>query len=582
MKPHRWTLTLLFAAAAWQGSGQTTSVNLTKQGRLATGTTLPAACAPGQLFLKTDAPAGGNLYTCRSADEWTVAGQSSGPAASRPADCVAGQTWLATDTGALTYCSTSGNPGTWSAIAGSASGGVNTLCTVALSATPAFDAARCDTFSLTLGGTAVTASSLVNATPGQSLTFIINQDQSGGRAFPWPSNVTRACSVSTSAGVSTILTAVYDGTTANATYCTTTDTATLVSGPTRGAPSAPASGLSCWFDTAGTWKCKDPGGNVYAAVLTAAGPTANQYVTYIDGNGVAHSAAISASQLSEGTTGSGAVVLAATPTIATPTIASFANAQHSHADAAGGGLLGESALNLGDVTTNDASASRHGFLPKLPGDSSKCLLGDGTYGACGTGGGGGSSVTINGTGTWAPWEGVPFVPYGYYASVPTAGRAGSWECDQWFFPYPTRLANLFTVQPGDGAADDVFIVGVFNNSNNAPGSKIANSEVVIVGNAVGSMGYQTKTWGPGTAVIGTPGFYWGCYSYSSTTGRWSSSPWLTYGTAGNTPGHMVPPRRVKCSNTVTYNGASTTLPATCSSPTSVQSNDNPPYIVITQ
>lgn len=38
-------------------------------------------------------------------------------------------------------------------------------------------------------------------------------------------------------------------------------------------------------------------------------------------------------------TGSGNPVLAISPAIVTPTIASFANAQHDHADAAGGGVL---------------------------------------------------------------------------------------------------------------------------------------------------------------------------------------------------------------------------------------------------
>ena len=38
--------------------------------------------------------------------------------------------------------------------------------------------------------------------------------------------------------------------------------------------------------------------------------------------------------------------------------------------------------SLSDIATANASASRHGFLPKLPNDNTKCLLGDGTYGAC--------------------------------------------------------------------------------------------------------------------------------------------------------------------------------------------------------
>lgn len=51
-----------------------------------------------------------------------------------------------------------------------------------------------------------------------------------------------------------------------------------------------------------------------------------------------------ASDLSNGTTGTGAVVLASSPTIATPTIASFTNAQHNHQNAAGGGTLDGAAI----------------------------------------------------------------------------------------------------------------------------------------------------------------------------------------------------------------------------------------------
>jgi uncharacterized protein YdbL (DUF1318 family) len=39
-----------------------------------TGTTLPAACAAGETFLKTDAPAGKNLYVCTQANTWIVQG----------------------------------------------------------------------------------------------------------------------------------------------------------------------------------------------------------------------------------------------------------------------------------------------------------------------------------------------------------------------------------------------------------------------------------------------------------------------------------------------------------------------------
>ncbi len=61
------------------------------------------------------------------------------------------------------------------------------------------------------------------------------------------------------------------------------------------------------------------------------------------------------------------VQLLNSPTIITPTIASFANANHQHVNAAGGGQLAETSLTLADVTTNNATTGRHGFCPKFPG-----------------------------------------------------------------------------------------------------------------------------------------------------------------------------------------------------------------------
>ena len=428
MKGYQLIATLLLAGCIWRGAGQTgTGIDFNTQARLRAGTTLPSQCTAGQLFFKTDAPAGANLYTCPIANVWAPVGLATGVAANRPASCSSGQIWLSTDTGVMTYCSAAG---TWNVgptvgtdgqitynnggiAAGSnlsqnqdgsvsATKGFNPpLCTVALSASPVFDAAQCNTFSLTLGSTAVTGTTLVNAKAGQTLTFLINQDQSGGRTFAWPQNVAGACAISATAGVSTTLSAFFDGTKANTTQCTTSDAATLITGPTRGAPPTPPSGLSCWFDTGGaTWKCKDTGGAVHAAVLTAAGPAGNQYLTYIDADGVPHAAQISAGQLAEGTTGSGTVVLSGSPTIVTPTIASFVNAQHSHANAASGGQITEAALALTDVATADVSSVRHGLMPKLSGLITDVFRGDGTWGA---GGSGGASPGVGRATLFATW-----------------------------------------------------------------------------------------------------------------------------------------------------------------------------------
>ena len=70
---------LLLTGSAWNGSGQT-MVDLSRQGRLGTGTILPAVCTAGQLFFKTDAPAGSNLNVCSSTNTWTAVSGTGGAA----------------------------------------------------------------------------------------------------------------------------------------------------------------------------------------------------------------------------------------------------------------------------------------------------------------------------------------------------------------------------------------------------------------------------------------------------------------------------------------------------------------------
>jgi hypothetical protein len=451
-----------------------------------------------------------------------------------------GQAWLATDTGVLSYCAVSGSPGTWQTLTTGSSGGggsIPGLCNVALTATPVFDASTCGVFVLTLGATAVTGSTLVNAQSGQQLTFIITQDATGGRAFTWPVNVTHVCAVSQAAGVSTIVSAVYNGSIANATDCATTDAATLISGPTRSAPATPSSGLNCWFDTlsggGGALKCIDANGAVRAAVLTASSGTAQQYVTYIDVNGVPQTA---------------------------PVV--------------------DAGLSLSDVTTNNASTAKHGFLPKLPGDPNKCLLGDGTYGSC-SGGGGGGAFSMSGAGFYSPFAGTTSIPpYGPNDTFSSSGVNGSIECYQWVAPFGIKLGDLFTVSGGSGTVSDVLAIAVFQDSgSNTVASKVANSDVVIVGNTV--VQYTEVPWGSTHPYLQS-GVYWMCWSSSNAAGAWKAEPTWGSGYAGGMPGHLTVPRRVKCSNTVTYNGSSTTLPASCTTPTAVVSFNNPPYIVIAQ
>lgn len=66
-------------------------------------------------------------------------------------------------------------------------------------------------------------------------------------------------------------------------------------------------------------------------------------------------------------------------TLTTPTIGSFANAGHNHQDATGGGMLAEAALATTDVTTNNATTSKHGFLKKLSNVATEYMDGTGNW-----------------------------------------------------------------------------------------------------------------------------------------------------------------------------------------------------------
>lgn len=74
------------------------------------------------------------------------------------------------------------------------------------------------------------------------------------------------------------------------------------------------------------------------------------------------------------------------------TISSFVNAAHGHTNAAGGGTLAEAALALTDVTTANASTTKHGFLKKLDNASTSYMNGQGNWA---TPSGGGDALVAN-------------------------------------------------------------------------------------------------------------------------------------------------------------------------------------------
>jgi len=81
---------------------------------------------------------------------------------------------------------------------------------VAFSATPVFDLSVAPTQSVTLTGD-VTASTIANLSDGQTVSFLICQDSTGGHAFNWPPNVRGGMQVGTLAGTCSAQTFVSDG-----------------------------------------------------------------------------------------------------------------------------------------------------------------------------------------------------------------------------------------------------------------------------------------------------------------------------------------------------------------------------------
>jgi hypothetical protein len=68
-------------------------------------------------------------------------------------------------------------------------------------------------------------------------------------------------------------------------------------------------------------------------------------------------------------------------TLTAPTIADFTNAGHDHGDADDGGTVAESVITFTDITTNNASTSKHGFLKKLDNDNTHFMDGTGAWSA---------------------------------------------------------------------------------------------------------------------------------------------------------------------------------------------------------
>jgi hypothetical protein len=107
--------------------------------------------------------------------------------------------------------SLSGGPGTSVSVAKL----LTPVNTVAFSSTPDFDASLANTHKITLTGN-VTSSTLSNASAGQTISFLICQDVTGGRTFTWPTNVLGGMTIGSTASKCSAQTFIFDGTNAYA------------------------------------------------------------------------------------------------------------------------------------------------------------------------------------------------------------------------------------------------------------------------------------------------------------------------------------------------------------------------------
>lgn len=213
MKTPRWTriALILLAASAWRLQGQTL-VDLSRQGKLATGTVLPAQCAVGQIFFITNVTAGANLYACTSPNTWSVETGSGAIGGSN------GQ-FIYNNAGAASGSNLSQNSD------GSLSAGTGfgeAVCTVTFSTSLAFNSASCNRFEVGPLTANVTSSSITGQHAGQHLKFLLKQDNIGSRTVTWPASFINMCQPWAAPNATTVQEAdvMQSGVTVRGTGCT--------------------------------------------------------------------------------------------------------------------------------------------------------------------------------------------------------------------------------------------------------------------------------------------------------------------------------------------------------------------------
>ncbi len=184
--------------------------------------------------------------------------------------------------------------------------------------------------------------------------------------------------------------------------------------------------------------------------------------------------ALAAANLSNGVQGSGAVVLASSPTITTPTIGSFANSNHTHQNSAGGGTLDAAAIAAGTL-----AAARGGVAGVETADQGYFVGGFGN------------------------------LPLPASSAAVIVSSNNQMRVQQFVLPYRVVVQHITLEVTTAGGSGSTVNVGIYD----AAGTTLLIDSGTFDGNSTGAT--QTKTLGQSVTL--PPGVYWFAYSASVST-----------------------------------------------------------------
>jgi hypothetical protein len=213
------------------------------------------------------------------------------------------------------------------------------------------------------------------------------------------------------------------------------------------------------------------------------------------------------------------------------------------------GLVTDANLTTTDITTNDVSTSKHGFAPKLPGNTTTFLRGDGTYATPAAGGltkfteaentsaPNGTvyvdSLTAAASSTNADVAIVPKGTGAFLLDVPDNTSTGGNKRGQ----YAVDLQSNRTINTCVASGDYSVILSGLNNTSSGSYSLSAgnscsatNNYSVAIGSSCTSSGTNSTAFGVNSAATST---YATAFGYAATASSFGSTSLGYQNTASN-------------------------------------------------